>query len=656
MTLLQLLKSVFGVKTLSKYIGLDKKVVKGFLGKNNPFVNDWSPRHLQNNPEMLEQAKATLEKGIAHALSNPNAKQTLQFKSNLKKVYDIENRPKASVTEIGTKKKVEGEGLEVLTEVQGTKAPPDTFQGGMESLLKMVDDYVDSIRGVPPKRRLDIKRQERSDFIRRMRNKGFDADQIKYALNIADKYSMNMARMKTAPAIKQTKEFGGGTRSQIEMMEEYLDDLKSFSPNEFQESIQDVSQLNYKIRESILADLRAKKVSEQVLEEIDSRLGDLAYRPSTRWTERSANHPANWLDKAAEDLKIFHEVDVDVKFYKNFADDLLSKYKTEPEFNTGGIVGPLHLYAGGKVWPGGRERFLKEEIDDDFWINHYSTVLNIHLDKLESKKEGGRELTKDEEGYARKQSKELKEHGGEATEFDSRIDDLFIRGIDIAAGGRVGYKKGTPVTFLIKKGVNLVAEHGPAFKKFVDGLFIKASNAIRQGKGIFKNLTQEQKITQHDNLVKTINTFEKKGTLEGTEQYFGINAEKAFIAAQAKVKKPKVKNEYYSKKEMEEEWAFENKLAKQKLKQEDQMVDTALAGMAERQLLKIKYPGISDDLLNKILIDDNPQRKAEVLATMDQYLKLRELNKSESDAYNIITESFKRKKQASGGLIDILKL
>ncbi|MDP7555543.1 MAG: hypothetical protein QGF31_05105, partial [Nitrospinota bacterium] len=62
-------------------------------------------------------------------------------------------------------------------------------------------------------------------------------------------------------------------------------------------------------------------------------------------------------------------------------------------------------------------------------------------------------------------------------------------------------------------------------------------------------------------------TFEKKGTLEGTEQYFGIEAEKAFIAARAKVKKPKVKNEYYSKKEMEKEWELENKLAKQEMEQ-----------------------------------------------------------------------------------------
>ena len=105
-----------------------------------------------------------------------------------------------------------------------------------------------------------------------------------------------------------------------------------------------------------------------------------------------------------------------------------------------------------------------------------------------------------------------------------------------ATGGRIGLRTGTP-----KEIINLVVKHGPAFKKFADGLFIKASNAIRLGQGIFKNLTQSQKIKQHDNLVKAITTFEKKGTLEGTEQYFGINAEKAFIEAQASVTKSPLK-------------------------------------------------------------------------------------------------------------------
>ena len=45
--------------------------------------------------------------------------------------------------------------------------------------------------------------------------------------------------------------------------------------------------------------------------------------------------------------------------------------------------------------------------------------------------------------------------------------------------------------------------------------------------------------------------------------------------------------------------------------------------MTERLELKARYPGITDDLLDSILIDDNPQRKAEVLAsTKARSLKL----------------------------------
>jgi len=93
------------------------------------------------------------------------------------------------------------------------------------------------------------------------------------------------------------------------------------------------------------------------------------------------------------------------------------------------------------------------------------------------------------------------------------------------------------------------------------------------------------------------------------------------------------------------------------MKQEDQMIDKALSGMDERTLIKTKYPGISDDLLDKILVDANPQRKAEVMATMDEYLKLREIGKSESEAYDIITKSIRKPtKHASGGIAGQLHL
>ena len=95
---------------------------------------------------------------------------------------------------------------------------------------------------------------------------------------------------------------------------------------------------------------------------------------------------------------------------------------------------------------------------------------------------------------------------------------------DMASGGiaRVGMSK------------------GGALFKFIEGLFIKASNDIRLGKGMFKGLDQKQRMVQHDNLVKKMTEWQKTKTLpEGMEQYFGIDAEKAFTGATKKVKSGK---------------------------------------------------------------------------------------------------------------------
>ena len=76
---------------------------------------------------------------------------------------------------------------------------------------------------------------------------------------------------------------------------------------------------------------------------------------------------------------------------------------------------------------------------------------------------------------------------------------------------------------------------GGALFKFIEKLFIKASNDIRQGKGKWKGLDQKQRIVQHDNLTKKVTEFQKTGKLpEGTEQYFDVNPHEAFAAAQAK--------------------------------------------------------------------------------------------------------------------------
>ena len=72
--------------------------------------------------------------------------------------------------------------------------------------------------------------------------------------------------------------------------------------------------------------------------------------------------------------------------------------------------------------------------------------------------------------------------------------------------------------------------------------------------------------------------------------------------------------------------------------------------MVERLELKQKYPGITDDLLDKILIDDNVQRKAEVLATIDEAFKMMEKGKSSDEILDTM-KNVTRTKQADGGIM-----
>ena len=69
---------------------------------------------------------------------------------------------------------------------------------------------------------------------------------------------------------------------------------------------------------------------------------------------------------------------------------------------------------------------------------------------------------------------------------------------------------------------------------------------------------------------------------------------------------------------------------------------------AERFRLKQKYPGITDDLVGKILIDDNPQRKAELLATLDEAFRMMEKGKGPDEVVEIFKNTT-RTKNAKGG-------
>ena len=118
-------------------------------------------------------------------------------------------------------------------------------------------------------------------------------------------------------------------------------------------------------------------------------------------------------------------------------------------------------------------------------------------------------------------------------ETTTQLLDLFKNRPKKASGGiaRVGYFAGEFVK----------PRNWKLFREFVEKLFIKASNDIRLGKGKWKGLDQKQRIVQHDNLTKMVEKWQKTKKLpEGAEQYFGVDAEKAFAGATKKVKKDRV--------------------------------------------------------------------------------------------------------------------
>jgi hypothetical protein len=75
----------------------------------------------------------------------------------------------------------------------------------------------------------------------------------------------------------------------------------------------------------------------------------------------------------------------------------------------------------------------------------------------------------------------------------------------------------------------------------------------------------------------------------------------------------------------------------------------------EADMIKQKYGNVIDDnLLQQILVDDNPQRKAEVLASIDEAIKMQEKGIAPEEIINIIKNTT-RTKQADGGIVGLIR-
>jgi len=255
----------------------------------------------------------------------------------------------------------------------------------------------------------------------------------------------------------------------------------------------------------------------------------------------------------------------------------------------------------------------------------------------------------------------LEEREGHAT---GGISNLFRE--------RQGFRSGKAVELVTKL---------PEFLKFVERLLIKASNEIRRGVGKWKGLDIKQKIVQHDNLTKLATEFQKTKKFDvRINEYTGIDAEKAFVEAQAKVKKGKIWKSSEGKTQaiamgfdeagikgldqaMKKGTALSDAMKKMGFNvasandtvKFDALVSEGMIGFSKEmkeQIIRAKYGDVvGKELLERMLVDTNPQRLSEVMGTIDEGVIMHERGMGTDEIITTLKESFKRKPNVEGGLI-----
>jgi len=272
-----------------------------------------------------------------------------------------------------------------------------------------------------------------------------------------------------------------------------------------------------------------------------------------------------------------------------------------------------------------------------------------------------------------------------------------------AIGGRVGFQKGSPKIFdqlemdvphpyghrvqyalgSLPKGIQALAKQ--LNKKFGKGTIKTADEIDRpqsaKDKEMFekfearnpdpKRKLTDDEIKEYEEELGDSETWMMEGTVEEAEQ--ALRRQKEYqqdMFTQYKAGKlnpqpgEKGRKEFLESKLEEMEMSGDKRLmtvdeieelSNMDLEAEMNVAKSLAPKMVERLQLKQKYPGITDDLLDKILIDDNMQRKAEVLATIDEAFKMLEKGMGHDEVLDTL-KNVTRTKQAGGGLAYLMGL
>jgi len=279
---------------------------------------------------------------------------------------------------------------------------------------------------------------------------------------------------------------------------------------------------------------------------------------------------------------------------------------------------------------------------------------------------GYTELLENEEVYKMGGDEYYKDVQEEITGGITNLEKFLKSKKGFAAGGRVGMFRGG-----VPKGLQAALQLIKS--KFGDDAITTADKVESKSK-VFDDFEARNPNPNKQMTDEEIREFADEFGLDPSEEYYNWDGTLADARRLLKESEDETKYMYQQYKagrldpkpgEKGREKFLEKKLEEAELSGESKLItrdevqeleDLRIARemapqMTERLELKARYPGITDDLLDSILIDNNPQRKAEVLATLDEAFAMMRKGKGPDEVLRIIKD-MNRTKQADGGSID----
>jgi hypothetical protein len=317
--------------------------------------------------------------------------------------------------------------------------------------------------------------------------------------------------------------------------------------------------------------------------------------------------------------------------------------------------------------PGGLERIAKEledmqEIGKDYKDTNVSDFLSDYFDM--PKKTTPKKTITELNG--------VKLYGDETFEELQIIKETGEHPRNKADGGRIGFKKGFPkIKIKTPKGAREPLKRaagtygsGEDLYKILKEEGITMDQAVKEAIDDMPRLSGDAKYdadavadVMYERLgidPTTLNQYNLLDVYDNAYQQLVKQKRKSMYqtAAEDSLKKMDPEAETYAK---ELEYDVQEKISEPgyrgvvtEASDLDDTLKIVESQKSEATKLREKYPGISEALLDKLVKDNDPQRKAEVLAALDEVLTMMDKGMDEKEIMNVLRNTTRTKNEEGG--------